>query len=114
MPTGLRQLAREFYVGTAGAASRIPFARGESRGARATISFEGTVAFAAGSDAASSTDNGLIATDVGGRRTMGAPLGNRSGCALYAASRATCRVAATLSTREKYTSEGVNSARPEC
>lgn len=47
----------------------------------------------------STMDSGLMATELGGLRTTGGPFGKRSGCAAWAASRASWRRAATSSTR---------------
>ena len=92
MPTGLRQAGRESYEGIAlRGAFRLWAPTGRDRGGRSTA--EGAAAGsgaalvvpvcggAAASEAASSTDSGLMATEAGGLRTTGGPFGKRSGCA---------------------------------
>ena len=84
----LRQLAREFYEGIASPSElRILPALRERRVGRELIAGGATTSCdaapaASGSMVASSTESGLMATDSGGRRTMGGPFGKRSGCAV--------------------------------
>jgi hypothetical protein len=95
MPTDLRQPARESYEGIAlRGAFWIRHPGGRGRGGRDTALTAG--ASTGSGDAAwrvadvcedavvspawSSTDRGLMATEAGGLRTTGGPLGKRSGC----------------------------------
>ena len=89
MPTGLRQATGEFYEGIAATGVvriRISRARGRAAvlGGSGVTSFEavqGATGVAASSVASEPTDRGLMATELGGRRTTGGPFGKRSGCA---------------------------------
>src|SRR5262245_20902455 len=100
MPMDLRQAAREFYEGIAlrgafpswdlggggpgrcdtgvDAARRLGAAPGPVGATSRVVAVGGG---AVASRASSSTDRGLMATEVGGLCTMGGPFGKRSGCA---------------------------------
>jgi len=91
MPTGLRQGAREFYEGIAsregfrsvylvggGSSGTAPMAGAGSEPVAWRVAAVRVVV--AGSRASSSTDRGLMATEVGGLRTLGGPFGKRSEC----------------------------------
>lgn len=92
MPTRLRQGTAEFYEGIAVAvAIRIRIAGERARGAAvstalgasgATTSVEAADGAAGVAETSgTSMDSGLIATESGGLRTTGGPLGKRSGWA---------------------------------
>ena len=101
MPTTLRQPAREFYEGialTGGSAWRgRDLADGAAPPETASLVTGGRSCAAV--SLSSTMDSGLMATELGGLRTTGGPFGKRSGCAAWAASRASWRRAATSSTR---------------